>query len=99
MTKERKFYKPSRGDLRFNEYVVNGDAEIFDKAYLLKGVSYEYLSIMLHDNAGNEHSAGFKEQVLFEVARRNTRIAFNSYVISIVSVVIASISAMIAVFY
>jgi hypothetical protein len=66
-------YRPSTGDLAYRD-AAKGDLDPFNEARLLRKVSHEYLSALIHDNSG-PRSTGFKAMLDAEIARRGSLIA------------------------
>ena len=75
------YYKPSVGDLRFRNAVLNSKPNPFDEAFLLRKVSDTYLSVLISDNSG-ERSAGYRALLEAELTRRGLVAAARANVIS-----------------
>lgn len=82
-------YQPTAGDLTYrNAIASNQDINPFEEAFLLKGISHEYLSALLSDNS-SPRSASFRAQLDAEVARRGSGLAVRANRIAMASLVVA----------
>lgn len=88
-------FKPSKGDLRFQE-ADRKNGNDFDTARLLRDVSHEYIAVMLSSNAGPT-SAGFRALLEAELSRRSSRIAHRANWIAAASLAISVLAVVIAV--
>jgi hypothetical protein len=87
-------YQPSKGDLRFRD-AKRGDTDPFETAILLRGVSREYLLVLIHDNSG-DRSKPFRAMLEAELAHRGASTARRANTISLIALIVAAASLLVA---
>lgn len=78
-------YKPTKGD---KAYAAHVGSNPMDNARLLRNVSDDYLSALMADN-GNPRSAGFQEQLRFEIQRRAAAMSRAGIYLRVASLIIS----------
>lgn len=91
---QHKLYKPSKGDLAYSN--AGDDISPFDEAILLRGVSDEYLAVLVQDNQA-EGSGGFRALIEFELQRRAAVRTRDANFIALGGMAVAAISVIASV--